>query len=230
MIYFLPTQYGFKTPSPYLSYSCSPDTCLATALLRIYDGGWQGWHLGDLPWWVPQGSPVQTKWWDQTHWECHFLTFPKVIQLFLLVKRFWVSLLSHHWDMLVCEWVCWVPPAAQTPSTCPPHCCSRSTAGGPADNQDPLSYFQATRPERGCWGRNYLSDIQQRSTPIQHPSLQSVGGLLCVSGRQSYRKHGLSELWVFSTRNRAHMSSRVWNNTGQPAKECPLSHPHLYCM
>lgn len=179
--------------------------------------------------WPPTvSSPVQTKWWDQAHWGCHFLTPPKVIHLFLLVKCF-CFLAKPILVIGICQDVNGFTVFQQLlGSKHMPHTwhkrAGRAVVG--ADNQDPCNSGQALRPGRGCWGRNGRSAIQKRSAPLRPPAWHT-DETFCVWRGDSPVKNFLCEVWFFFTRNRAHLSNSAWNNTGRPAKECPLSHAHL---
>lgn len=88
----------------------------------------------------------------------HFLTGPKGIQLFLLVK---CSVLPRparvsHWAVSVREWMSCVqqPPSCKhMPSTRQ----RRGLCGGPGGKPDPHSDAQAQRPQRRRQGRNHFS-------------------------------------------------------------------------
>ena len=108
-------------------------------------GGW-----GDIRVASHGESPIQTKWRDQALWGCHFLTPLKVIQLFLLVKRF-CFLTKPVLVIGICqyEWIYCVPTAAEA-QTHAPHMAATGAGGGPADNRDPRNCTQALRLETGC--------------------------------------------------------------------------------
>lgn len=106
--------------------------------------------------WPPTVSPpVQTKWRDQAHWGCHFLTPLKGIQLFLLAKRF-CSLAKPALVTGICQYVNGFTVFQQLlRAKHMPHTWQTEGlgVGHPAGNRDPRDRTWALRLERGCWGK-----------------------------------------------------------------------------
>lgn len=126
--------------------------------------------------------PIQAKWQDQALWGCHFLTPLKVIQLFLLVKRF-CFLAKPVLVIGICqyEWIYCVPTAVEAQAHAP-HMAATGAGGGPADNQDPRNCMQALRLETGCWGEAVLLMFGYLPQPWQNDE-----DTLCAARRQPYK-------------------------------------------
>ena len=188
--------------------------------------------------WPPTVSPpVQTKWRDEAHWGCHFLTPLKGIQLFLLAKRF-CSLAKPALVTGICQYVNGftvfqqllrakhMPHPQPLCLPCVGHMADRG-AGGGAPGQQLGSPRSHPGPETG---ERTLGEDQQilgsGSWPPFHPHPGKVMRIL-VSGEGTDLEN-MSPLRCGSCPlTREPICPTVPEITRRLAEECPLSRAHL---